>query len=180
MSNQDMEMQFADPDWQPASSRQQLLSVSPENKNASDPQQQRDQSGSVDTRDGDKSGVYGDYSQGYQAAPSKSRHTKQSAPAQQKSQKGWPLFGLFTRVALVAMWAATPYVNRAFHGGWLLPVLGVLFLPCTALTYAIVFTLAGGVTGWNWLWIAGALLLDFASYGSQASKRKSNSRRDEN
>jgi hypothetical protein len=74
MSDQDMEMQFADPDWQPASSRQSLspreqsLTIPVEIKNAPDPRKPTDQPGSVDTRNRDKTGAYGDYSQGYQAA----------------------------------------------------------------------------------------------------------------
>lgn len=143
MSNQDMEMQFADPDWQPASSRQgQSLS---------------------------QLSLY-----------AKDSHDGQTAPVQKKSQKGWPLFGLFSRVALVVLWFTTPLVNRAFHGGWILPLLGVLFLPFTALTYTVVFALTGGMTGLNWLWVVAALLVDLTSYGGQMIKRKNGSPRDGN
>ncbi len=55
----------------------------------------------------------------------------------------------------------------------MVPLLGVLFLPLTALTYTVVSALAGGVTGLGWLWVAGALLLDLARYGGQTSKRRS-------
>ena len=54
-----------------------------------------------------------------------------------------------------------------------MPLLGVLFLPLTVLTYTVVSALAGRVTGLGWLWVAGALLLDLASYGGQTSKRRS-------
>ncbi len=54
-----------------------------------------------------------------------------------------------------------------------MPLLGVLFLPLTALTYTVVSALAGSVTGLGWLWVAGALLLDLARYGGQTSKRRS-------
>jgi hypothetical protein len=73
-----------------------------------------------------------------------------------------------SRLALLALWIATPWVNRAFQGGWILPLLGILFLPLTALTYVIVYALAGGVTGWAWLWIVLAFVLDLASHGSSA------------
>ncbi len=85
MSDQDMEMQFADPDWQPASSRQgrspreQSLSVPVEIKKAPDPRKPTDQSGSVDTSNRGKAGAYGDYSQGYRAASSNDHHDEQPA-----------------------------------------------------------------------------------------------------
>ena len=86
MSDQDMEMQFADPDWQPASSRQgrspheQSLSVPVEIINAPDPREPPYQSGSVDTRTRDKAGVSGGYSQGYPAAASNDHHYEQPVP----------------------------------------------------------------------------------------------------
>src|SRR5438045_3073145 len=73
------------------------------------------------------------------------------------------VFALFARLALLVVWLSTTLVQRAFHGGWLLPLLGILLLPITTLTYVIVYALAGGVTGWAWLWIALAFLLDLAA-----------------
>lgn len=54
-----------------------------------------------------------------------------------------------------------------------MPLLGVLFLPVTALAYTIVFALAGSVTGLGWLWVVGALLLDLASNTGQMGRRSS-------
>lgn len=82
----------------------------------------------------------------------------------------WLVAGL-ARLALIFVWIFTPYVYRAFDGGvwgWLLPLLGVLFLPITALTYIIVNELAGGVTGWAWAWIVLAFLVDVAAHGPAA------------
>lgn len=218
MSDQDMEMQFADPDWQPASSRQgrspreQALSVPVEIINAPDPRQQTDRSGSVDTRNRDKAGASGDYSQGYRAASSNEHHDEQPAmriwtpgpgqtppwtiqstsadsssgtdqiqqmhqkqppvPLRLKSRRRRWLLALVARVALVVIWFTTPLVTRAFHGGWIVPLLGVLFLPLTALTYTVVSALAGSVTGLGWLWVAVALLLDLARHAGQTSKRR--------
>ncbi len=72
-------------------------------------------------------------------------------------------FALFARLALLVVWLSTSLVQRAFQGRWLLPLLGILLLPITTLTYVIVYALAGSVTGWNWLWIALAFLLDLAA-----------------
>jgi len=70
---------------------------------------------------------------------------------------------LFARLALLVVWLSTPLVNRAFHGGWILPLLGILLLPITTLTYVLVYSIAGSVSGWGWLWIALAFLLDLGA-----------------
>ncbi|HLI89430.1 MAG TPA: hypothetical protein VKV37_12130 [Ktedonobacteraceae bacterium] len=75
---------------------------------------------------------------------------------------------LLARVALLVVWIATPLVNRAFHGDWILPLLGILFLPLTALTYVLVYAIAGGVAGWNWLWVVLAFLLDLGAHSAPA------------
>ena len=43
------------------------------------------------------------------------------------------LIALFSRIALLCVWIWTPLVGRAFHGGWLLPLLGIILLPITTL-----------------------------------------------
>jgi hypothetical protein len=75
---------------------------------------------------------------------------------------------LLARVALLLVWVETPLVSRAFQGGWLLPLLGIIFLPVTALAYAVVYALGNGVTGSAWLWIVLAVLFDFGMHGSGA------------
>ena len=44
--------------------------------------------------------------------------------------------GFFPRIALVVIWIATDLVDRAFTT-WLIPLLGLIFLPFTTLIYAI-------------------------------------------
>lgn len=86
------------------------------------------------------------------------------------------LVGLFSRVALFVVWLTTPLVNHAFHGGWILPLLGFLLLPISTLTYVLVYYIAGSVTGWAWLWVVLAILIDLAanSYpGRQAARARS-------
>ena len=88
------------------------------------------------------------------------------------------LLALFARLALLVIWVSTPLVSHAFHKGWLLPLLGLLFLPLTTLVYILVSALAGDVTGWNWFWVILAFLFDLAAHSSparhavQARKRK--------
>ena len=83
------------------------------------------------------------------------------------------LLALFSRIALLVVWLTTPLVNRAFHGGWILPLLGILLLPITTLTYVLVYSIVGSVMGWGWLWVALAVLLDLAanSYPARSATR---------
>ena len=185
MSNQDMEMQFADPDWQPASARpgrfpgEQALAVPVEITHAPAPSPQADEqpamrlwtpgpgqtpSWTIQPTSADASSGTGQRQQMHQPPP---------APVRLKSRRQRWLLGLLARVAVVVIWVTTPLVTRAFHGGWIVPLLGVFFLPVTALTYTIVSALAGSVTGLGWLWVAGALLLDLASHAGQTNKHSS-------
>lgn len=186
MSDQGMEMQFADPDWQPASSRpgrsprEQALAVPVEIKNAPDPSPQASEQptmriwtpGPGQTPPWTMQSTSADSISG--TGQIQQMHQKQPpAPVRLKSRRPRRLLTLVARVALVVIWFTTPLVNRAFHGGWIVPLLGVLFLPLTALTYTVVSALAGSVTGLGWLWVAMALLLDLARYGGQTNKRRS-------
>ena len=44
------------------------------------------------------------------------------------------LLGLFARVGLLVVWLQTALVKTAFHDGWILPLLGIIFFPVTTLT----------------------------------------------
>jgi hypothetical protein len=78
------------------------------------------------------------------------------------------LVAIFARLALLVVWLSTPLVNRAFHGGWILPLLGLLILPITTLAYVLVYYISGSVTGWGWLWVVLAFLLDLAAHSFPA------------
>jgi hypothetical protein len=90
------------------------------------------------------------------------------------------LLAILARLALLFIWLWTPLVDRAFHGGWLLPLLGFLILPLTTLAYVLVSISGNGVVGWNWLWIILAFLLDLGahSYPARHTIRARNKRND--
>ncbi len=82
------------------------------------------------------------------------------------------LFG--PRVALVVWW----FINSARFAlafgprhwpisapwpSWVWPLLGIIFLPWTALAYLVVFP--GGVAGLDWLVLIIALLVDLGAHG---------------
>ena len=66
------------------------------------------------------------------------------------------------RLAILIWWLINPlYINSAFSN-WILPILGIIFLPWTLLMYLIVFP--GGVVGFDWLIVGLGLVADIASY----------------
>jgi hypothetical protein len=72
------------------------------------------------------------------------------------------ILALLSRVALLVLWLATPLVTRAFQGNWVLPLLGIIFLPLTTLAYVVAYAVGNGVTGWAWLWVVLGFLFDVA------------------
>ncbi|WIG58708.1 MAG: hypothetical protein OJF49_001454 [Ktedonobacterales bacterium] len=78
------------------------------------------------------------------------------------------LLTLFARLMLLFVWILTPLVTRAFQGGWLLPLLGIIFLPFTTLAYVAVYLPGTGVTGWGWFWVALAFLFDLGTHSAAA------------
>lgn len=76
------------------------------------------------------------------------------------------------RIALLLTWILTPLVNRAF-GSFLVPLLGLIFLPLTTLVYVFAFVPGVGLTAWGWFWLVLAFLLDVSAYGTGAFGRRS-------
>ena len=84
------------------------------------------------------------------------------------------LAGVFPRFALFIVWVARPtMVDRAF-GSWVWPLLGLIFLPFATLMYVILWQ-TGGLSGWDWFWVALAALLDMAHWGAGVAQRRSQS-----
>jgi hypothetical protein len=81
------------------------------------------------------------------------------------------LGGLFPRLALLILWIARPARVDAAFDTWLLPLLGIIFLPFATLIYVLLYTPGRGVTGWDWFWVGLAAFLDLAHWGAGASQR---------
>jgi hypothetical protein len=71
------------------------------------------------------------------------------------------LFVLFAatvpRLGFLIIWAFTNWVQMAFKGAWLWPLLGVIFAPFTALTFVLVSLPAGGINLGGWLLVGVAV-----------------------
>jgi len=75
------------------------------------------------------------------------------------------------RVAFLYAWIFTHEVDPAIPSFWV-KLLGVVFLPWTALFYAIAWAPLGGVSAVGWVFVAFGLALDIGSYGSGAYSRR--------
>jgi amino acid transporter len=67
------------------------------------------------------------------------------------------------RLVNVIWWLLRPGAYHLAFPNILLGFLGVIFLPWTTLMYVLAFP--GGMTGWDWLFIAIGFFADLASYG---------------
>jgi len=72
------------------------------------------------------------------------------------------------RLALVIWWFIRPIRFATAFGSLIWPIAGIIFLPWTTLTYAILWKPIVGVVGLDWIFLAIALIADFASYGGGA------------
>ena len=78
---------------------------------------------------------------------------------------------LFPRVVLVSMWFLSNYLQRAFHGGLALPVLGFIFLPLTTIVYAWELNTGMPTAGINLLWLLIAVIVDLGGLGGGAHRQ---------
>ncbi len=75
------------------------------------------------------------------------------------------------RVVLVIMWIVGPRVNATFDN-FIVPLLGLVFLPYTTIMYVLVWNPVTGVTGWDWLWIGLGVWLDLMKWSRIVENRK--------
>jgi hypothetical protein len=68
------------------------------------------------------------------------------------------------RLVMGLLWLFTPRVDLAFAGSFLLPLLGLIFLPLTTFAYVLVWAPLVGVAGVSWLLVVGGLILDLGIY----------------
>ncbi|HUK76128.1 MAG TPA: hypothetical protein VL117_00855 [Thermoleophilia bacterium] len=80
--------------------------------------------------------------------------------------------GLFApRLVLLFLWIFTNLVDRAFSGGFIAPLIGIVFLPFTTLFYVLAWAPATHVSGIGWAFVVFGLLLDLGSYSSSYRDR---------
>ena len=82
-------------------------------------------------------------------------------------------FGLAVapRFFLILAWLFSERWDIVWGGDFLVPLLGIIFLPFTTVMYMLVWTVTG-VQGWDWLWIVLGLFLDLTQYQQAAANRE--------
>ena len=70
-------------------------------------------------------------------------------------------FGFFARLWLLGLWIFGDLLGDAFNN-WVIPALGFILLPWTTLTYACWWAIGSDkVSGWEWILVGTALLVDY-------------------
>jgi hypothetical protein len=80
--------------------------------------------------------------------------------------------GLGPRIALVAIWIFGERVDNAFDS-WLLPLLGLIFLPWTTLAYLLVWSGGGAsISLGEWIVVMLGFCADFMTYAGRAASAR--------
>ena len=80
--------------------------------------------------------------------------------------------GLFPRLALFIIWIARPALVGAAFRGWIVPLLGIIFLPFATLMYVILYTPGVGLIGGEWFWVILAAILDVGHLVAGIARRR--------
>jgi hypothetical protein len=76
------------------------------------------------------------------------------------------------RLVLFLLWIFGDLLSDAYSS-WIIPFLGFFLLPWTTLTYAAFWDWGPGhhVTGYEWIFVALAFLIDISSYAASSRAR---------
>jgi hypothetical protein len=76
------------------------------------------------------------------------------------------------RFFLILAWIFSERWQIVWKGDWLIPLLGIVFLPFTTVMYMLAWS-PTGIQGWDWLWIILGLFLDLTHW-AQVYQNKNN------
>ena len=79
------------------------------------------------------------------------------------------LIGVSPRLGVVALWLLTDWVERAFNDGFVIPLLGIIFLPWTTALFTIGFVIEDTRGVWAWIGLFVGLFLDIALHAGSAT-----------
>jgi len=69
------------------------------------------------------------------------------------------------RFALVCMWLFSDMISRVFGSDFIIPILGIIFLPYTMIFYVVVTLNMGMSNPFAWLLVIVGFLIDISTYG---------------
>ncbi len=75
------------------------------------------------------------------------------------------------RLVFLIIWIARPSYIDAVFDTFILPLLGLIFLPFATLMWVLLDAPPVGVRGFDWLWIGLSVLLDLSHYATAYSQR---------
>lgn len=78
----------------------------------------------------------------------------------------------FSRIMLFMVWIARPAMMDTLFSTFIIPCLGILFLPFTTLMYVFLMQGVGTIQGLDWLWLGLAAILDIASIGAAGASNR--------
>ena len=79
--------------------------------------------------------------------------------------------GLGPRIAL-AIWWTSARRSTSRSSTWIWPLLGLIFLPWTTLFYVMIWSIKGGVSGAEWLFVGLGVVLDIATYSARSAQSR--------
>ena len=72
------------------------------------------------------------------------------------------------RVAILVWWLINPMRFSAAFNTFILPILGIIFIPWTTLMYLVVWDPIAGIYGLDWLWLGIGLIADISMHAGGA------------
>ena len=82
------------------------------------------------------------------------------------------LIGVSPRLGVVGLWLLTDWVDRAFDGGWVLPLIGLILLPWTTALYVVGYVIGDAAAPWGILGAIIGLFMDIALHAGSATMGK--------
>ena len=80
------------------------------------------------------------------------------------------------RLVLILAWIFSDRWPLVWEGNWILPLLGIIFLPFTTIMYLLTVTVTPAgllpLAGTDWLWILLGFFLDLAKWGQMLANRR--------
>jgi hypothetical protein len=76
------------------------------------------------------------------------------------------------RVVIILAWIFSSRWSMVWGGQFLVPLLGLIFLPFTLIMYTIAWQPVVGVQGWDWMWVGLGFLLDIMKWAQIYNNRK--------
>ncbi|UCG23072.1 MAG: SHOCT domain-containing protein [Chloroflexota bacterium] len=75
------------------------------------------------------------------------------------------------RLILILAWLFGRRWDAVWDGNFILPLLGIIFLPYTTIMYLLVWS-PTGLSGFDWVWLALGVMLDIMKWGQIARNRE--------